>query len=73
MSRTIRFTISDEQYEAIQTEARARGLSPSAYSKSAVFAHMNKYASKGVMYQIAQKIAQSPGNIGSEGNSEIDP
>ena len=49
MSKTISFTISDEQYEVIRHEGMAKGLKPSEYSRMAVFSHIGKYPTKGVM------------------------
>lgn len=62
MSKTISFSMTDNEYKLIQFEARSKGLTPSQYSKMAVFSHTNKYASKGVfaeLHRIIDEAAES--------------
>lgn len=57
--KTIRFSLTDDEYRIIHHEATARGLTTSAYSKAAVFSHVNKYPTKGVFAELA-KIRGTP-------------
>lgn len=52
MSRTISLTVSDEAGLIIDHEAASKGLKPSEFCRMAVFSHMNKYPSKGVMAEL---------------------
>ena len=61
MSKTISFTISDIQHALITHEANSKGLKPSEFSRMAVFSHMNKYPSKGVMAELDNLINQTEG------------
>ena len=56
MSKTISFTIADEEYELIRHEAKSKGLKPSEFSRMAIFSHMNKYPSKGVFAELDKVI-----------------
>lgn len=76
MSRTVSFTVNDEEYRLIEFEAKARGLTPSQLAKTSLFSHMNKYAVKGVMaenHRAVQELRESllgPTFAGSHGNLE---
>ena len=52
MGKTISLTISLEQYKIINHEAKSKGLKPSEFVRMAVFSHINKYPSKGVMAEL---------------------
>lgn len=52
--RKIKFSVSDVEYAAIAFEARAKGLTASAFVKTAVFAYVSKYPAKGIMAEIAK-------------------
>lgn len=52
--KTIKFSVSDVEYAAIAFEARAKGLTASAFVKTAVFAYVSKYPAKGLMAEIAR-------------------
>ena len=56
MSRTISLTVDDSQYAIIKHEAKSKGLKPSEFIRMAVFSHMNKYPSKGVMAELDRVI-----------------
>ena len=48
MSKTISYTVSDEQYEIIRHEGQTKGLSPSEFTRLSVFSYINKYPTKSV-------------------------
>ena len=52
MSRTISLTVDDSEYQIIKHEAKSKGLKPSEFCRMAIFSHMNKYPSKGVMAEL---------------------
>jgi hypothetical protein len=54
MSRSISFSVSENEYAMILHEASARGLTPSSFTKMKLFDHINKAASKGAMAQLHQ-------------------
>jgi len=61
--RTISFSLSDEEYQITKFEAKAKGLTPSQYAKSAMFSHTNKYASKGVFTELYRILGvEAPGS-----------
>jgi hypothetical protein len=76
MSRTISFTIADEDYEIIRHEAKSKGLKPSEFCRMTTFSHINKYPSKGVMSELDRvisvlklKMASTPIDVGLETKS----
>lgn len=61
--KPISFSVTKEEYSLIEFEATARGLTPSQLAKTALFSHMNKYATKGVMaelYRLIDAVAKEP-------------
>ena len=52
MSKTISFTITNEQFKIIDHEAKSKGLKASEFSRLAIFSHINKYPSKGVFSEL---------------------
>ena len=65
MSRTISLTVDDPDYEIIRHEAKSKGLKPSEFIRMAVFSHMNKYPSKGVMAELDRVIVDFHNRIAS--------
>jgi len=54
MSKTISLTISNEKYALVEHEANSKGLKPSEFIRMALFSHINKYPSKGIMAELAR-------------------
>ena len=61
MSHVISFSVSDGVYHLIAHDARAKGLTPSAYAKTATFGHLNKYASKGLLAELSSAVSLDTG------------
>ncbi len=56
MSNTISYSIPKEHYDIIKHEASSKGLTPSQFTKVAVFSYINKYPSKGVFSELDKVI-----------------
>lgn len=56
MSRTIKYTVSDEEFELIRHAARSKGMTPSGLTKTAVISHIGKYPPKGVFAILDKKL-----------------
>jgi hypothetical protein len=54
-SKGISFTVTIEEYEKILLNARARGLTPSQFSKMVIFEKLNKHSSSGSMAKLHAK------------------
>lgn len=51
-SKGISFTVTIEEYEKILLNAKARGLTPSQFSKMVIFEKLNKHSSSGSMAKL---------------------
>lgn len=49
----VSFSLSEEEHSAFVAEARCKGLTVSQYCKMAAFSHLAKYASKGIITEVA--------------------
>jgi len=58
--KTIRFSVDDEQYQILILDAAAKGLTIAQYAKSATFAHVSKYPSRGVMRELSELRQKTP-------------
>jgi hypothetical protein len=52
--KSLRISLTKNEYATVVFQAKARGLSPSAYLKTALFSYNDKYPSKGLMAVIAE-------------------
>ena len=48
MSKTIKYTVTNDEYKILEHEALSKGMTVSGYTKTAVFAHASKYPAKGI-------------------------
>ncbi len=51
-NKIISFSITLEEFELIRHNAIAKGMTPSAFCKNAVFSHITKYPAKGVFAEL---------------------
>lgn len=47
-NKTIKYTVTNEEYKIIEHEAISKGMKPSSFTKVAVFAYVSKYPAKGI-------------------------
>ena len=72
--RTIKFSVSDEEYAIFYGEAGERGLTLSAYCKQATFSYLTKYPSKRILAKLKAQAAfagatdSTPRFVGSRAN-----
>ena len=52
--RRVQFYVSDEQYAMIDFQAAAKCLTVSDYAGMAVFSHIDKYATRGIMAEMVK-------------------
>jgi len=73
MSKTISFSVTEDEYRLITAEAKARGLSAAQLAKTSLFSHMNKYPTKGAIAELHEMTAvhhARPTFAGSESDSQ---
>jgi hypothetical protein len=54
-AKSISFTVTIEEYEKIELNAKCRGLTPSQFVKMTTFEKLNKHSSSGTMAKLHAK------------------
>ena len=70
MSRTVSFSMSEEEFAVLEVKAGSKGLTRSQFAKMATFDHINQHPPKGVMAEITRLRANERRSDGAESKSE---